>query len=130
MLTTTMDLWLISMVLKSPVSMLGSQAFVRHGMILHRLRESGDVLVRVLIRFTCPRIHSNQFFRNGTNVLAIEVHNNLATSTDLSGGVWLSFLVDNSQSYLEECQHFFILLRSSFCMQKFKLNRAGESVFL
>ncbi|HRH67119.1 MAG TPA: CotH kinase family protein, partial [Bacteroidia bacterium] len=68
--------------------------------------------------------------KNGTNVLAIEVHNQTATSTDLSGRVWLSFLVDNSQSYFGSVPTWFHPAPQQYLHAKFKLNRNGEKVFL
>ncbi|MFN8145238.1 MAG: CotH kinase family protein [Bacteroidia bacterium] len=68
--------------------------------------------------------------KNGTNVLAIEVHNNLSTSTDLSGRFWLSFLVDNSVSYFGSVPSWFHPAPQQYLHAKFKLNRAGEKVFL
>lgn len=68
--------------------------------------------------------------RNGSNVLALEVHNNTSTSTDLSGRVWLSFLVDNSVSYFGSIPTWFHPAPKQYLHAKFKLNRAGETVFL
>ncbi|MBL0137617.1 MAG: CotH kinase family protein [Bacteroidetes bacterium] len=68
--------------------------------------------------------------RNGTNVLAVEVHNQTSTSTDLSGRVWLSFLVDNSISYFGPIPSWFHPAPVQYLHAKFKLNRAGEKLFL
>ncbi len=67
---------------------------------------------------------------NGTNVLAIEVHNQSVLNNDLTCNAWLSFLVDDGVNYFGSVPSFFRAAADNYLHAPFKLSRSGETVFL
>lgn len=67
---------------------------------------------------------------NGTNVLAVEVHNQNSTNNDITCRPWLSFLVNDDVSYFGSVPSFFKIPTNIFLHAGFKLSRSGETVYL
>ncbi|REJ82970.1 MAG: T9SS C-terminal target domain-containing protein [Bacteroidetes bacterium] len=68
--------------------------------------------------------------KNGTNVLAIETHNQNATSNDLSSRPWLSFEVAGGQSMFGPTPSWFRSPATQYYHAPFKISRSGENIFL
>ena len=68
--------------------------------------------------------------REGSNVLAVEVHNQLSNSNDLSAIPFLSFGMRNSGTTFSNPPSWFNQSTNEPFSAKFKLARAGGSVFL
>ena len=66
----------------------------------------------------------------GSNVLAVEVHNQLANSGDLSSIVYLSFGIQNPGTIYGPTPSFFIDPPKEYYNADFKLSRDGETVYL
>lgn len=67
---------------------------------------------------------------NGTNVLAIEVHNSSPTSSDLSAIPFLSFGIINSNTVIQPVPAWFPKSAGSNLHANFKLKHSGESILL
>ncbi|HLP13523.1 MAG TPA: lamin tail domain-containing protein [Flavobacteriales bacterium] len=67
---------------------------------------------------------------NGTNVLAIQVHNTDIFSSDLSARAWLSFGIRSATSYFGPVPSFFNVTPSSIPHANFKINGDGEKIYL
>jgi hypothetical protein len=68
--------------------------------------------------------------RPGTNVLAIEVHNQTAVSGDLSAIPYLSFGMLNPGNFYGPLPSFFVVPPKEYYNANFKLSRGGESIYL
>ena len=68
--------------------------------------------------------------RNGTNVLALEVHNQTSTNNDLTCRPWLSFLVADEANYFGATPSFFKTPGKQYLHAAFKISRTGETIFL
>lgn len=68
--------------------------------------------------------------QNGTNVLALEVHNQTATNSDLTCRPWLSFLVADEVNYFGPTPSFFKKAGKLYLHAPFKLSRTGETIIL
>ncbi len=66
----------------------------------------------------------------GSNVLAVEVHNQLANSGDLSSIVYLSFGIQNPGTIYGPTPSFFIDPPKEYYNADFKLSRDGETIYL
>ena len=67
---------------------------------------------------------------NGTNVLAVEVHNTSGTFTDMSSNPFLSFSVQNGSSFYPATPSWFHKAATTYLHANFKLSKTGETVFL
>ncbi|MBK7431444.1 MAG: lamin tail domain-containing protein [Bacteroidetes bacterium] len=67
---------------------------------------------------------------NGTNVLAVEVHNTSGTYTDMSSNPFLSFSVQNGNSLFPATPSWFHKAATTYLHANFKLSKTGETVFL
>lgn len=68
--------------------------------------------------------------QNGTNVLAIQVHNQAITSSDLSARAWLSFGIKSANTYFGPLPSFFTISPGSIAHTNFKIGNEGETIFL
>ncbi len=68
--------------------------------------------------------------KNGINVLALEVHNQSTTNSDLTCRSWLSFQVTNDVNFFGSVPAFFKTPSNQFLHAGFKLSRTGETVYL
>ena len=66
----------------------------------------------------------------GTNVLAIETHNESTTNADLTSRPFLSFKVQDGSSFYSATPSWFHKAATSYMHAKFKLSKMGESVIL
>lgn len=66
---------------------------------------------------------------NGTNVLAIQVHNQNFGSSDLSARAFLSFGIKTSAVLYGPTPSFFTLVPSSIAHTNFKISNSGETVY-
>lgn len=66
----------------------------------------------------------------GSNVLAIEVHNQPANSGDLSSNAYLSFGIQNPGTIYGPTPGFFIDPPKEYYNANFKLSRSGETIYL
>ena len=67
---------------------------------------------------------------SGTNVFAIEVHNYISTSSDLSLIPYLSFMVDDSYTYFDKTPAGIIPTETINLHTNFKIDSEGEKVYL
>lgn len=67
---------------------------------------------------------------NGTNVLAIQVHNESFASSDLSARAFLSFGIATANILYGPTPNFFTALPSNFVHTNFKIGGSGETVYL
>ena len=67
---------------------------------------------------------------NGTNVLAIQVHNQDISSSDLSSRAFLSFGIASSNTYFGPTPPFFAIAPANFTHTNFKINNSGETIYL
>lgn len=67
---------------------------------------------------------------NGTNILAVEIHNTNATSSDLTAIPFLSFGIRNATSYFRTVPSWFPIIVSNNLHANFKLKHSGEAVLL
>lgn len=67
---------------------------------------------------------------NGTNVLAVEVHNTSGTYTDMSSNPFLSFSVVNGTTLFSSTPSWFHKSTTTYLHANFKLSKTGETVFL
>jgi hypothetical protein len=58
--------------------------------------------------FMISREELKKILLNGDNILAVEVHNSSATSSDLSSNVWLSFGITNSSNLFRQVPGWFV----------------------
>ncbi len=58
--------------------------------------------------FLIKQGRSEKDILNGDNILAVEVHNTSATSTDLSSNVWLSFGITDSSNLFRQVPEWFV----------------------
>lgn len=68
--------------------------------------------------------------RQGSNVLAVEVHNQTTTSADLSAIPFLSFGMRNPGTYYSPTPSWFGTPPREYFSANFKLTRTGETIFL
>ncbi len=66
----------------------------------------------------------------GTNVLAVEVHNQSSSNNDITCRPWLSFLTDVSENTFGPTPSFFNAPDKQYLHAAFKLSKDGESVYL
>lgn len=66
----------------------------------------------------------------GTNVLAIQVHNQSFSSSDLSARAWLSFGIATATTFYGAVPSFFTLQPASVSHANFKISNSGETIFL
>jgi hypothetical protein len=81
-------------------------------------------------QFIIPNSLLKQIIKNGTNVLAIQVHNQSVFSSDLSSRAWLSFGIRSANSYYGPNPAFFTLTPSSLAHTNFKISGSGEKIYL
>ncbi len=67
---------------------------------------------------------------NGTNVLAVETHNQSGTYTDMSSNPFLSFSVKNGSILFSSTPSWFHKAATTFLHANFKISKTGETVFL
>jgi hypothetical protein len=72
----------------------------------------------------------HDLLRTGNNVLAIQVHNESATNTDLSSRAWLTFGMKNSGSTYANVHSWFENTEYEVYESNFKLDRHGETIWL
>ncbi len=70
------------------------------------------------------------FLKQGTNVLAIEVHNESGGSNDLTAIPYLSFGLLNNGTFYNPLPSFFVAPIKEYYQANFKLSFSGETVFL
>lgn len=80
-------------------------------------------------QFFLEESYLKSFLRNGNNVLAIQVHNVSATSSDLSSLPWLSLGIKSASTNYGPVPAWFTL-NGSFMHTNFKLSQNSESVYL
>jgi hypothetical protein len=85
-----------------------------------------------LISFALPKQILNQALRNGTNVLAFEVHNSSTTSSDMSLMSYLSFGFKDGQQYYNGTTHpaFVYTGVSEALSTNFSIGTMGESIYM
>lgn len=66
----------------------------------------------------------------GTNVFAVEVHNQTPSSNDLSSIPYLNFAMRNPGTFYSPVPSFFIAPPKEYYNANFKLSKSGETVFL
>lgn len=67
---------------------------------------------------------------NGTNVLAVETHNESGTFTDMSSNPFLTFAVANGSNFFPAPPTWFHAFSNSCFHAKFKISKTGETIFL
>lgn len=67
---------------------------------------------------------------NGTNVLAVEVHNTTGSFTDMSSNPFLTFSVKDGSSLFSSTPSWFHKSTTTYLHANFKLSKSGETVFL
>ena len=67
---------------------------------------------------------------NGTNVLAVETHNESGSFFDLSSNPFLTFAVANGSTFFPTPPTWFHSAPSSYFHAKFKISKTGETIFL
>jgi hypothetical protein len=67
---------------------------------------------------------------NGTNVLAVETHNNSSASTDLTSNPFLSFGITDNNVYFSTLPNWFQTPGIEYMHAKFKLDKTGETLAL
>ncbi|HYG52945.1 MAG TPA: lamin tail domain-containing protein [Flavobacteriales bacterium] len=81
-------------------------------------------------QFIIPNALLKTMMQNGTNVLAIQVHNIDIFSSDLTARAWLTFGIRSANTYYGPNPSFFNLVPSSITHTNFKINEAGEKIYL
>ncbi|REJ83164.1 MAG: T9SS C-terminal target domain-containing protein [Bacteroidetes bacterium] len=80
--------------------------------------------------FFIPPSVLKSIIRNGNNVLAIQTHNNSASSSDLSSIPYLFFGMKNTGLTFANPPSWFRAPAKDYFNAKFKLSRTGETVYL
>jgi hypothetical protein len=80
--------------------------------------------------FYIDPVFLKQILVQGNNVLAVQVHNTTALSNDLSAIPFLSFGMKSPGSTYGPLPSWFIVPSKDYFNAKFKLTRAGETVYL
>jgi hypothetical protein len=81
-------------------------------------------------QFMIDPIILKSIITNGTNVLAIQVHNQSIFSSDLSGRAFLSFGIGSTSTYFGPTPSFFNVIPSSIAHTNFKISNSGETIYL
>jgi hypothetical protein len=69
-------------------------------------------------------------WKEGKNVFAIEIHNYSATSTDLSLIPYLSFGINNGNTYFHYPPDWFTVIKGKTLHTNFKISSKGETLYL
>lgn len=72
----------------------------------------------------------NSILTNGTNVLAIQVHNQDIASSDLTARVFLSFGITSTNTYYGTVPSFFNIPPANLTHTNFKIKNSGETIYL
>ncbi|MFZ7115671.1 MAG: CotH kinase family protein [Bacteroidota bacterium] len=67
---------------------------------------------------------------NGTNVLAVEVHNTSGSYTDMSSNPYLTFSVKNGSVLFSSVPSWFHSSSTTYFHADFKISKTGETIFL
>ena len=67
---------------------------------------------------------------NGTNVLAVEVHNTTGTYNDMSSNPYLTFSVKNGSVLFSSVPSWFHYSSTTYFHADFKISKTGETIFL
>ncbi len=80
--------------------------------------------------FVIDRAFLQSILIQGTNVFAVEVHNQTPSSNDLSSIPYLNFGMMNTGTFYSPVPSFFIAPAKEYYNANFKLSKSGETVFL